>query len=94
MSLLNDKLRHGLVTGEYLCEECGSLMIFEDEELRDILICPKCGYSVDIDDYGFKDDPEAAERRYPTEEEVLGIYEEESDCEETYEDVYGETEED
>jgi hypothetical protein len=30
-------------------------MEFEDEN-EDILICPSCGHSVDLDDYGSEDD--------------------------------------
>ena len=33
---------------EYTCYECGAVMEMADEE---VLVCPKCGHSVDIDDY-------------------------------------------
>lgn len=56
MAYFNDLLRHGLYTGEYFCSQCGELMQFEDEETRDILICLKCGHSVDLDDYGSEED--------------------------------------
>lgn len=89
MSIFNKAQIHGFKTGEYFCERCGKLMEFEDEEARDVLVCPKCGYSVDLDHYGFTD--EEYEALYPTLEEVLGVSEEDG-CEEseTYEEVYDE----
>lgn len=33
---------------EYTCYECGAVMVKADEE---VLVCPKCGHSVDIEDY-------------------------------------------
>ena len=33
---------------EYFCYECGAVMKKADEE---VLVCPKCGHSVNIDDY-------------------------------------------
>lgn len=56
MSYFNDKLVEGLFTGNYICNECGSKMEFEDEEVRDVLVCPKCGHSVDLDRYGSEDE--------------------------------------
>ncbi len=32
---------------EYSCYECGTAM----EQVGDVLVCPKCGHSVDVDDY-------------------------------------------
>lgn len=32
----------------YYCYECGEVMEKADEE---VLVCPKCGHSVDIEDY-------------------------------------------
>lgn len=69
MDTFNDKLREGLRTGKYYCKECGALMEFEDE-WEDVLICPECGYSVELDRYGFEDDDEYY-ALFPTEEEVL-----------------------
>ncbi len=31
----------------YYCYECGAVM----EQVDDVLVCPKCGHSVDVDDY-------------------------------------------
>lgn len=50
----NRALEHGLLTGNYFCIECGELMEFEDAN-EDILVCPKCGHSVELDEYGFED---------------------------------------
>lgn len=52
--VMNRALEHGLLTGNYFCSECASLMKFEDEN-EDILVCPNCGHSVDLEDYGFED---------------------------------------
>lgn len=43
-------------------------MEFEDE-YEEVLICPGCGHSVDLEHYGFEND-EAYEALYPTREEV------------------------
>ena len=39
MSFFNDAQRDGLLTGRYICSECGGLMEFEDE-WEDTLVCP------------------------------------------------------
>lgn len=70
MSFFNDALVEGLLTGQYICGECGALMEFEDE-YEDILICPECGHSVDLDHYGFENDEEY-EALYPSKEDVCG----------------------
>lgn len=57
-----------LMSGTYICHECGGTMEFEDEN-EDSLVCPSCGHSVDLDMYGFEGD-EAYEKLYPTEDEV------------------------
>lgn len=67
MSFFNDAQIRGMKTGEYPCEECGSLMDFEDEQ-RETLICPKCGRSVSFDEYGFTEEEYAA--LFPTKEEL------------------------
>lgn len=73
MSFFNEKLVKALFSGEYICNECGEEMEFEDE--RDgVLVCSHCGHSVDLDDYGCED-YEDYEILYPTREEVLGIEE-------------------
>lgn len=71
MGFFNEKLVKAMFSGEYTCNECGEKMEFEDE-MEDILVCPHCGHSVDLDDYGCEDD-EDYENLYPTREEVLGI---------------------
>lgn len=53
MSFFNDAQRDGLLTGRYICSECGGLMEFEDE-WEDTLVCPACGHSVDLEHYGKK----------------------------------------
>lgn len=68
MSFFNDAQRDALLTGRYICIECGALMEFEDE-YEEVLICPECGHSVDLEHYGFEND-EAYEALYPTREEV------------------------
>ena len=37
----------------YICDECGAMMEKADEE---VLVCPSCGHSVDIVDYGHEHD--------------------------------------
>lgn len=44
MSFFYDAQRDGLLTGRYICSECGRLMEFEDE-WGDTLVCPACGHS-------------------------------------------------
>lgn len=57
MSFFNDAQRDGLLTGRYICSECGGLMEFEDE-WEDTLVCPACGHSVDLEHYGMENDEE------------------------------------
>lgn len=64
----NDKLVEGLKTGIYICPECGEPMIFEDEEICDILVCENCGFSEELEHYGFTEEQYAA--LYPTKEEL------------------------
>lgn len=70
MSFFNDAQIKGMMDGLYVCHECGCLMEFEDE-LEDTLVCPSCGHSVDLDEYGCEGD-ECYENLYPTREEVIG----------------------
>ncbi len=91
MSFFNNAQRDALLTGRYICSECGELMIFEDEN-EDTLVCPNCGHDEDSDHYGLTD--EEYENLYPTKEEVCG-YEDDDDEEdeyngESYDEVYGE----
>lgn len=69
MSFLNDVQKEALLTGRYICNECGAIMEFEDEH-EDILVCLNCGNSVDLDRYGMSD--EEYDALYPTKEEVCG----------------------
>lgn len=68
MSFFNDAQKDAMITGRYICSECGALMIFEDE-YEDVLICPECGHSVEFEHYGFENDEEY-EALYPTKEEI------------------------
>jgi len=70
--MFNEKQVEGLRTGKYRCDKCGASMVFEDEKERDVLICtnPSCGYSTELDHYGFTDEEYGAQ--YPTKEDVLG----------------------
>ena len=68
MSFFNDLLIEGLLTGRYICSECGELMEFEDE-WKDILVCLNCGHSVDLDHYGFEKD-EDYDALFPSKDEV------------------------
>ena len=45
--------KNGRRADEYVCFECGGLMKKADDT---VLVCTKCGYSVDIDDYGCEND--------------------------------------
>lgn len=82
---MNEKLCEALETGRYECPECHQLMVFEDEKWRDSLVCENCGYSCKLDDYGM--DTSEVDRQRIT--EVAGAI-----AGETYEDVYGEDNED
>lgn len=80
MGFFNKMQKLAMITGHYICSECGKSMEFEDE-WKDTLVCPHCGHSVDLDRYGFESDEEY-ESLYPTREEVLGIEPEDSDNDE------------
>lgn len=93
MGFLNDASMEALLSGRYICSECGAKMEFEDE-WEDILVCPECGHSVDSEHYGFEND-EDYDALYPTKEEVLGYDEEDEDYTgETYDEVCGELDDD
>ena len=68
MSMFNEKQIEGLLTGNYYCKECGTLMVFEDE-WRETLVCPECSYETDLDRYGFED--EEYDLLYPLKEEYF-----------------------
>ena len=69
-------------------------MEFDDDIMEDVLVCPSCGYSVELEYYGLTDDE--YEAQYPSMYEVLGIDEEEDDDDdecyygEVYDEVCGE----
>ena len=96
MSIFNEKQIEAMFSGEYICRECGAKMEFEDDWCA-VLICPECGYEVDIDYYGFESEEEY-DALFPTKEELLGIEDEsddeEDDCGETYDEVCGELSDD
>ena len=90
MSIFNKVQLFGALTSQYICEECGAEMKFGDP-METVLVCPECGYSIDVDDYDDEDDDD-----YPTREEVLGIAGEDDEWDEdnpegeTYDEVCGE----
>lgn len=45
--------KNGRKSKKYVCSECGGLMKKADDT---VLVCTKCGYSVDIEDYGCEND--------------------------------------
>ena len=96
MGFFNDKSVDALLSGRYICSECGAIMEFENE-WEDILICPKCGHSVESEYYGFEND-EDYDALYPTKDEVLGYDDEDEDEDneygETYDEVCGELDDD
>lgn len=89
MSFFNEKQIKAMFGHNYICSKCGGKMEFEDE-WEDTLICPVCGYDIDLDRYGFESDEEY-EAQYPTREEVIGYEDsEEDDNGESYDEVCGE----
>ena len=88
MGFFNKDVVDAMFGGDYICSQCGAKMEFENE---DSLVCSKCGHSLDYDRYGHEDD-EDYDALYPSEEEFLGSddEEDEDDCGETYDEVYGE----
>lgn len=56
---------------EYSCYECGANMDLVD----DVLVCPKCGHSVNVDDW--VTEAEDYEEYYPLKEEIVGYVDEE-----------------
>ncbi len=89
MGFFNDELSKALLTGDYICSDCGAKMFFEDEVTEDVLICPDCGHSVDLDHYGIENE-EDYDALYPTREEICGYGENSSGEFETYDEVCGE----
>ena len=54
-SFFNEKAIEGMLTGIYICPNCGGRMIFEDDDCSS-LVCPNCGDDVDYEKYGFDND--------------------------------------
>lgn len=73
---------------DIICPNCGSVM--EKYDHGRMLICNSCGLDIP------KDRLDDWEELYPTYEEVMGIEpdEDEDDSGETYEEVYGELDDD
>lgn len=67
-SLNSDKWRRGVETGVFTCEQCGGPLEFEDAT-ESTFVCPTCGWSRDVDMYGWTD--EEYEDLFPTEDEFL-----------------------
>mgnify|MGYP002523194340 CR=1 FL=1 len=51
----NKAMIKALETGEYICQECGATMVFEDDQ-EYTLVCLECGWSTDLDHYGYTDE--------------------------------------
>lgn len=60
---------------EYTCYECGAVM----DIVGDVLVCPDCGHSVDVDDW--VTEPSDYEDYYPTREQIVGDDEDDADDE-------------
>ena len=88
MEFFNDKSIDALLSGRYICSQCGAVMEFEDES-EDVLVCLKCGHSVESERYGFEDD-EDYDALYPTKEEVVGCEDEDDTADDEYIEVYDE----
>lgn len=88
MSFFNEKQIAAMFGGTYVCSKCGAKMEFEDEA-EDILVCPTCGHSVDLDLYGSEDEEDYS-ALYPTEDDIFDEEEDEDYCGETYDEVCGE----
>ena len=74
MSIFNEEQIKAMMSGRYICSECGSVLGFGDG-WGDSLVCPHCGHSVDLDEYGCEGD-DKYEHVYPTREDVLGVADE------------------
>jgi transcription initiation factor IIE alpha subunit len=86
----NQEKIEALCSGNYICNECGGKMEFEDE-FEDTLICSQCGHSVCLDEYGYEYEG-GYDDLYPTADEFITDDEENDngDCLEPYEEVYEE----
>ena len=64
MSFFNEKRWLAFETGKFTCAKCGAEMKFE-VKWEEHLYCPRCGYEVDAERYGFGSD-EVYEALCPT----------------------------
>lgn len=58
---------------EYTCYECGAVM----DIVGDVLVCPKCGHSIEVKDWSTE--PQDYEEYYPTREEIVGYGDDDDD---------------
>lgn len=88
MGLLEYIFRH-MISKRYICSQCGGPMEFESDN-EDILVCPRCGHSIDSEFYGQEE--KTYEDLYPLLEEDDDEDEDEDDeySGELYEEVYNE----
>jgi len=63
MSIFNEKRWLAFETGKFICAKCGATMKFTDK-WEDRLLCPKCGYEIELELYGI-DDEEEYDALYP-----------------------------
>lgn len=63
MSIFNEKRWLAFETGKFICAKCGATMKFTDK-WEDKLLCPKCGYEIELELYGI-DDEEEYDALYP-----------------------------
>ena len=63
MSIFNKKRWLAFETGKFICAKCGATMKFTNKQ-EDRLLCPKCGYEIELELYGI-DDEEEYEALYP-----------------------------
>lgn len=57
MSIFNEKRWLAFETGKFICAKCGATMKFTDK-WEDRLLCPKCGYKIELELYGIDDEEE------------------------------------
>ena len=75
MSFFNEKRLLAFETGKFICDKCGAEMIFRDRWETE-LFCPKCGYEVSSEKYGFESEEEY-EATYPILDESDDLAEDE-----------------
>lgn len=93
MGFFNEKLVEALFSGNYICSVCGAEMNFEDE-WKDVLICPSCDHSVELERYGFEND-EAYDALLPSMDEIIDSEDEDEEYTgEIYDEVCGELSDD